>query len=52
MQITLSANELLDLLFEKSIQKEEFTIACSSSFLAIMSLFESKMTEESEYERT
>lgn len=49
MNIQLSADELLDLLLEKKIKKENMTISSQSSFLLVMSLLESKMTQESDY---
>lgn len=49
MEITLSAEEILDLLLEKTIKKENYKISSDSSFLLIMALLDMKMTQESTY---
>lgn len=43
--ISLSAHEIIDLLFEKSVEKGDYNISCKDSFLAIFACFSDEMSK-------
>lgn len=50
--IKLSTEELLDLILEKTIQKENLTISSKSSLLAILALLEIETSLQLNYDRS
>jgi hypothetical protein len=50
--ISLTSQDLLDLILEKSVKREDHIISSSASFLAIMSLLEEKLQEKHDYVAT
>jgi hypothetical protein len=44
--ITLTADEIISLIKEKTVQRDGICIACSDSFLAVLSLLEFQMAKE------
>lgn len=49
--INLTTKELLDLILEKNVQKENCCIASKSSFLSILALLEDEMQKRSTHVR-
>ena len=45
-EMTLSAEEIIDLIFEKKIQKDDLKISASDSFLTIISRLHDEMQKE------
>lgn len=52
MNIQLTGEELLELLLEKTIEKDDITISSNASFLLVMSLLDSKMAKRPEHANT
>jgi hypothetical protein len=48
--VILTAEEILSLLLEQSISREDFKISCNASFLAIMSLLTHELTKDIKHE--
>lgn len=45
-KITLTANDLIDLIWEQEVKRDNLHISCQDSFLSIMAQFSEKMTKE------
>jgi len=50
MNIQLSANDIVALILEKTVHREDFTIASNSSFLAVLSLLSQKTNLDTPHE--
>lgn len=50
--IHLSAEDIISLITEQSVKKEEFCISSNSSFLAIMSLLAEELSKRFKYDES